>query len=354
MQTIAFRTAGRSAGFLIGAAGLLGSALAQPVPAPVAPPSLITLTTGETIAAEVLSTADGVIVLLHPVLGTLRLPQAAVVSIQPRPAEATAPPPPPPTAPAPPAPPAPPPAPADTATPTPPLPPGAPAPAPTELSFIQGWKIKAEIGLNGSDGNSETFNFRGALGLRRETPLTDTQASFSYFFTRNDSVETQNRAETNIRNDWKFGEKSPWGFFVLGRLEYDEFQDWRWRVSGRAGPSYAFINTDDLLLRGRVGVGASREFGGENDVTIPEGNAGLDLDWKLSQRLKLFAKFDYLPSLLDPPEYRLEASGGLEFLLDKELGMFLKLGALDRYDSNPGPGSSRNDVEYFLTLGVEF
>ncbi|MBA4029248.1 MAG: hypothetical protein C0475_08995, partial [Planctomyces sp.] len=232
----------------------------------------------------------------------------------------------------------------------------APATPPdtTDLSFIQGWKIKAEVGLNGSDGNSETFNFRGALGLRRQTALTDTQASFSYFFSRNEGVETQNRAETNLRNDWKFGEGSPWGFFALGRLEYDEFQDWRWRVSGRAGPSYAFINGKDLVLRGRVGLGASREFGGENDVTIPEGNAGVDLDWTISERTKLFAKLDYLPSLLDPPEYRLEASAGLEFLLDKELGMYLKLGALDRYDSNPGPGSSRNDVEYFLTLGVEF
>ena len=41
-------------------------------------------------------------------------------------------------------------------------------------------------------------------------------------------------------------------------------------------------------------------------------------------------------------------------LLNDDNNMNLKIGALDRYDSTPGLGFRRNDLDYYITIGWEF
>lgn len=228
-----------------------------------------------------------------------------------------------------------------------------PKPADPE-SFWDGWKGSIDLGLNGSAGNSENMSFRGGVALERKTELMETKAGFSYVYATDDGRATKSRAEAFVRNDWLFKD-SPWGLFAMGKIEFDDFQSWMYRASAYAGPSYTFIKNDTMLLRGRVGAGISREFlrNAENAI-IPEGLIGGDFEYKLNDRAKMFANVDVLPSLKRFTDYRIDAKTGLEYMLDKESGMNLKIGANDRYKSNPGPGSKRNDVEYFLTIGWNF
>ncbi len=221
-------------------------------------------------------------------------------------------------------------------------------------SFWEGWKGTVDLGLNGSAGNSETLSLRGAVGLKRVTEPMETAVNFSYIYATDDGKATKSRAEASIRNDWLFKD-SPWGFFALGKFEFDDFQSWLYRVSAFAGPSYTFIKDDSTLLRGRIGFGLSREImrNADNAIT-PEALAGLDFEHKLNDRTKIFANVDYLPSLKRFTTFRIDSKAGLEILLDKDSGMNFKLGAADRYQSNPGPGAKRNDIDYFATLGWSF
>lgn len=221
-------------------------------------------------------------------------------------------------------------------------------------SFWEGWKGTVDLGLNGSAGNSETLSLRGAVGLKRVTEPMETAVNFSYIYATDDGKATKSRAEASIRNDWLFKD-SPWGFFAQGKFEFDDFQSWLYRVSAFAGPSYTFIKNDATLLRGRIGFGLSREImrNAENAIN-PEALAGLDFEHKLNDRTKIFANVDYLPSLKRFTTFRIDSKAGLEILLDKDSGMNFKLGAADRYQSNPGPGAKRNDIDYFATLGWSF
>ncbi len=49
----------------------------------------------------------------------------------------------------------------------------------------------------------------------------------------------------------------------------------------------------------------------------------------------------------------MRARAAYEYILDPEMGMILRLGAQDRYDSNPG-NAKRNDLTYFATWGLKF
>jgi hypothetical protein len=63
--------------------------------------------------------------------------------------------------------------------------------------------------------------------------------------------------------------------------------------------------------------------------------------------------FDYLPSLDNFPDFRLDARAGYQIRVDPDSNLLLRAGVVDRYNSNPG-NRKRNDVEYFLMLGWEF
>lgn len=237
----------------------------------------------------------------------------------------------------------------------------AAADAPTEpegpapkFSFWNGWKRTVDLGVIGSDGNSETFGARAAVGAARKTDYMETTVGLSYVYNSDNGEKTKSRGELTARNDWLFGKESRWGFFAEGKIEYDEFQDWDWRLSGFVGPSYAFIRNDKTLLRGRVGIGGSYELGGDDNGFEPELLAGLDFEHAFNDRNKVFASVEYLPSLSDFPDYRLNSKAGWEILVDEKSGANLKLGVVDRYDSDPGEGFKKNDIEYFITLGWSF
>jgi putative salt-induced outer membrane protein YdiY len=221
-------------------------------------------------------------------------------------------------------------------------------------SFWQGWGRTVEVGLNGAEGNTTNFNVRAALGLVRDAADMTTTAGLTYRYGSSESVKDKSNGEAFLRNDWKIDER--WGFFAIVKAEYDEFQEWDWRLSGFLGPSYLFINNDRTMLRGRVGVGASYEFGGEleEEEINPELDIGIDLSHKITDRTKFTATVDYYPSLKDFPDYRLVASAGLEVLVDPEINMFLKLGAQNRYDSTTKSPNKKNDLDYFLTLAWAF
>ncbi len=236
----------------------------------------------------------------------------------------------------------------------PPADPKAPPPPPEDYpSWLDGWKGTVEAGINGSAGNTEVFNLRAAFAAERVTQKMKTTTSTVYTRATESGAVTKNRWELNARNDWNLG-KSPWIVFAQGRLEYDDFQDWDWRLTLAGGVGYKLIDTQRTSLIGRVGLGTSKEFGGSQNAWIPEGLLGVDFSHQITERQKIFGMVEYYPSLKNFPRYRLLARAGYEILVDPSVNMFLKIGAEDRYDSNPGDDKKKNDVDYFLTLGWAF
>ncbi len=311
--------------------------------------SQIRLASGETLTVTIVELTATHLRCTHPVLGEILIPRDQVVIVAPaevaataeaaavsstdaaaQPAEAPAE------------------TPADSPVPEEPL-----VPAP-KFSFWNGWKRTVDLGVIGSDGNSETFGARGAVGAARKTDYMETTVGLSYVYNTDNGEKSKSRGELTARNDWLFGKESRWGFFAEGKVEYDEFQDWDWRLSGFIGPSYAFVRNDKTLLRGRVGVGGSYELGSEDNGFEPELLLGLDFEHAFNDRNKVFATVEYLPSLSEFPDYRVNSKAGWEILVDEKSGANLKLGVIDRYDSDPGDSYKNNDIEYFITLGWSF
>jgi putative salt-induced outer membrane protein YdiY len=215
--------------------------------------------------------------------------------------------------------------------------------------FFHGWTGGVEVGLAGSEGNSEVLNLHAGVNAERKTDLMDTKGSLTYLLARENNANTKNRFEADLRNDWLFAKDSPWRYYLMGTFEYDQFQDWHERVTATNGIGYAFIQNDTTLLLGRVGVGLEKEFGGSDNRIHPEGDLGVDFEHKISDRQKIALSADYYPDFLDLTNYRATGKAAWEVLVDPQTKLSLKVGCEDRYDPTPN-GKKRNDFDYFALL----
>jgi putative salt-induced outer membrane protein YdiY len=226
-------------------------------------------------------------------------------------------------------------------------------PAPAEVKPPpKVWEGSVELGLNGAEGNSQTFNLRGGAKLKRKTEANVFANELDYRKDSADSVDTANKAFLDSRWEHLFGQ-SPWTWFAHLTFDYDEFQAWDTRLAGDMGLGYRLLKRDATQLTARLGGGASRECGGPDDETKPEGVFGLEFEQKLHSRHKITASAEYRPDVTDFADYRLVSKAGWEILLDEALHLSMKLGVADRYDSTP-EGRKPNDLDYSLVLMFNF
>lgn len=301
-----------AAGLLCSAPIALGQTDSPSVPGT---PVKATLTTGEILDGTLKERKGDGLVIEHPVLGTITIPEESLRTLV---ATGEAPPPPPP---------------------------------PPRPGFFQGWSGSIDLGLTGSSGNTERLSLRGGVNGKRNDTFIETSFDARYIYATEEGNNTENKARIDARNDWLPQGESRWRPFVLGFLEYDEFQDWdvRWGVFGGIG--YEAIRTEDTLLNLRAGAGISQEVGGENEDITPEGLLGLDFAHRIDDRSRVTANFDFFPALDEFGPYRFVAKAAYELLLDPKSKISLKMGIEDRYDSTP-EGRKRNDFDYFILLVI--
>lgn len=217
---------------------------------------------------------------------------------------------------------------------------------------MDGWQNSAELGINGSDGNAESFSFQTGARFKRKTDANVFDLRLSHNRTKAGGIETQNNALMYADYE-KFLGESRWNYFLKNGLEYDEFKAFDLRYNINSGLGYAWWKTDDLNLTTRFGAGASREFGGPNNAWTPEALFGMDYEHQVTQRNKLIARVDYFPAWDDFNDFRLVSDLAWEHLIDEEGNFSVKLGANDRYDSTPN-GRRPNDVNYSALFLYKF
>ncbi|MBN9517386.1 DUF481 domain-containing protein, partial [bacterium] len=241
------------------------------------------------------------------------------------------------------------------------------------------WRGGIEFGVNGSDGNSDVLSLRLGTNFDTKHDRNVFHLDALYTLTRQDGTTRQNQAILNARDEVLFPD-SPWSVFTATQVEYDEFRDYDLRAGAYAGLSRRWLKTDTTSLKGRLGAGATREMdtrrrkedrerdakllvagatpevdtrGMAADRWVPEAVVGGDFNHRFTDRQSFVSSVDVFPNLSQIGQFRVRARAGYEIVVDPELGMVLRLGVQDRYDSSPA-NARRNDLNYFATLLFRF
>ena len=210
------------------------------------------------------------------------------------------------------------------------------------------WTGSIEYGLNGTHGNTDTFNLRLGASAARKTPSSIMTLEVSLNQKSANTVRTAQNVLFDGRLEWPFPD-TPLSYFAHNNTEVDQFKAFDVRAGADTGIGYYVLDDDVSTLVGRVGGSVSREFGGPDDRYVPEMTFGVEWKHHFSPRQIVSANVNYFPDVTDFGDFRCNSKMSWEVVVDPDWGLSLKLSVIDRFDSTPN-GVRQNDVDYAVLM----
>jgi hypothetical protein len=216
---------------------------------------------------------------------------------------------------------------------------------------VSPWTGGVEFGLNGNDGNVQILKIFAGADFRYDTPENLFLFNGLYIFTHHEDEVIEQKALFYMRDEIPFADIL--SYYGQGQLEYDEFRPVTFRLAAHNGISFTALRDSQMLLKVRAGLGTAREFNTPSREWVPEAQFGGDFEYRFTERTTLLTALDYYPDLYDFDHYRIRARVSLNFLIDPDLNLVLRIGAMERYDSQSF-GYRKSDLDYFTTLMFRF
>jgi putative salt-induced outer membrane protein YdiY len=219
--------------------------------------------------------------------------------------------------------------------------------------FLRGWTRGIDLGLSGKQGNTSSTNITAGIDFDYSDDWRRWRLRGRYFYNSSDDGDNDNNARVDLRRDWLVP-GSRWFGFATGRYQYDQFESWQHRVVLAGGPGLHLVEGENHSLDALLGPSVTREFG-TRDENRAEILFGLDYSWKITERHtftlgnSLFTQ--YKP---DAGEFRNVTIGELRILLTERPSLNLRIGAENEYDSVVEDDDEHNNLQYYLSLGLDF
>lgn len=215
--------------------------------------------------------------------------------------------------------------------------------------LLKNWKRELEVGINGSDGNSESLSIHAGFKADYEDSEDVWKFRTAYDKASSDGEESRNQFFADLEKDWLWSD-SPWFAFAQGRYDWDEYKDWEHRLSFSVGPGYQFIKNSTWNVKGRVGLGGNKTYGDEDEDFTPEALIGLNVGWTISERESIDFATTFYPSLENSGEYRNLTTFDWKMNMHENGKLAMKIGLINEYDSEAGEDVENNDFKYHLSL----
>jgi len=215
--------------------------------------------------------------------------------------------------------------------------------------ILKDWQRSVEIGLKGSEGNSRDMDINVGTQLKYENDYKRWNIEAAYNSSEDSGETSKSDFFTKFSRDYLTPGESRF-YFSEGRYDWDEFEDWDYRISFGGGLGEQLIEKDHWSVLGRLGLGLSKKFGGEDERWVPEGLVAVESDWAITKRNALIFKNSLYPSFSEPGEFRNITELNWMIGLDDFKGMDFKLGFHNEFDSNASGDSRKNDFKYNLSL----
>jgi putative salt-induced outer membrane protein YdiY len=229
-----------------------------------------------------------------------------------------------------------------------------PSPGLFGTNFLRGWNRSISLGWNGESGNDDSTNIVANFNFNFEDSFKRWLVTGRYFFNLSDD-DNDNNATVDLRRDWLIP-GSRWFSFATFRFQFDQFESWKFRNTFSAGPGFNLIRTEDdqHVLDTRFGVTYTREYGDRNR-NKGEALFAFDYAWSFSKRQKLtFSNQFFLEAVPSAGEFRNLTLGEWTVRLTREPSMNFKIGLSNEYETDTEPGDRKNDVKYYMALGLDF
>ena len=213
------------------------------------------------------------------------------------------------------------------------------------------WTGEAEMGLEvlRSTVNRQIFHGRGKAMYLKDGFRNASEVSGAYG--RTDGVTDADRVDAVNKTD--FDVRKQWYLYNQAGVGYDHVRKIDLGYEDGPGVGYHLIKGSNFVLNTEVGFDYRAELRSEDaDMSHFYGRLGENSSWKINTRFSLDHRFEYLPSVEDPTQFRLRGEANLRYWLLKNLS--LNLTFQDSYDTAPAKDVTPNDMQVRSSVGVKF
>ncbi len=211
--------------------------------------------------------------------------------------------------------------------------------------ILSNWQRSFTLGLNGKQGNSNTFAFHTAFDADYEDIDKRWDFGVYYNFSEENGKSTADDLKVSVTRDWLLPD-SQWLYFASGKLDWDKFKSWDYRVTGIAGVGYELIKKENFLLIGRTGIAGRKNVGSDDDNFESELMIGFDTDWAISKVQSFTFKTEFFVPFDQARDFRNLSRLDWKFKLDSLMDLSFKLGLENEYESTVNDGINHNDFKY--------
>ena len=216
------------------------------------------------------------------------------------------------------------------------------------------WDNQFTLGGGLSSGNTDTANVNAGVVFKGEKVNNHKLViDGGYFYGESDGDEDTNKGTAGIVSEWTIAE-SNWFWFADARYDFDEYKSWTHRINGHVGIGYHIFRTPEFDWSVRAGIGAVKEFGSDRNEIYPEAMLGTDLEWRITENIKVGGSSYIFPDLGETGEYRWINKAFASTKINQADGLSIMVGVLHEYESDPDEGVDNTDFKLFGGLVLDF
>lgn len=215
------------------------------------------------------------------------------------------------------------------------------------------WKNEFAVGYSGTNGNDDTSNFTASLKLNYDKEPHEMNFGLEGHYAMSNGTQTDGLFRQTAVYRYNFNQR--WFWFVDDEYRYDAIKGLSAALTAATGPGYYLIRNPKLKVDLRAGPGIfyQRQFDGDESVD-PSAEVGLRASYKINSHLDLSHETTYNVALSDDKEFIIKTDTAVNYKLDIERGLGLKLAFQDEYDGQPSSGKQHNDSRIILALTLGF
>ncbi len=220
------------------------------------------------------------------------------------------------------------------------------------------WKREVSFGYDRRTGNTQFSELHSRMKLSRKTKNREFKARGDAYYSSNRGRMSGQRLYGNTYYAPYFGKKARWYNFYKIEGDKDRFARIRYRYTPSSGLGYWFSNDADWKAFAELGAGFTH-----TRYTIPRGIDGLSqteivltprvfLEKRILPRTRVSQDLTFYPSITEFGDFRIRS----ETVFQNEISdrISLRLGIIDEYNNDPGPGAEKNDLRVITTLVYSF
>lgn len=218
---------------------------------------------------------------------------------------------------------------------------------------LRKWSYQAGVDVSGQKGNSDESVL--AINVAAELKGEDDALLFYGSVDKAKQQGIDSSDEIIVGMEYTSYLTAPWGWYIRGEIERDDFENIDLRTLLGSGLNYRVLNTPEHSLELRSGLGYRHEsFNDGTTEQSPTLDFGLAHQWQFARWGEMKNNLTYTPAITDFADYLIRHDSSLEIPLAFSEYWQLRFGLQHDYKSIPASGRKGLDTRYYSRLQLSW